>query len=197
MSETRLEPGDRLPAGAHFGDSRRTRGRNAEPIGSRRGAAAAVLAACALVGACASAPERAGRPVGRASSTAAPAVTGVRIADLALELVGTPYRYGGEDPASGFDCSGLVYYTYRKNGVHVPRTSRQLFKAARKIALDDALRGDLVFFQDQAKLSHVGIYLGNGRFVHAPSSGSTVSVADVGVEYYQQHLVAVGRVLPN
>ncbi|HEY5569452.1 MAG TPA: NlpC/P60 family protein, partial [Gammaproteobacteria bacterium] len=60
-----------------------------------------------------------------------------------------------------------------------------------------ASKGDLVFFQDQEKLSHVGIYLGGGLFVHAPSSGSTVSVASLDTPYYQRHLIAVGRLLPN
>ncbi|MEX1993243.1 MAG: C40 family peptidase [Steroidobacteraceae bacterium] len=118
------------------------------------------------------------------------------IAKLALSMVGVRYRYGGADPAAGFDCSGLVYYTYTSNGHSVPRTSREQLKAARQIALAQAAEGDLVFFQDQAKLSHVGIYLGDGRFVHAPSSGGSVSVANIDTPYYQRHLIAVGRLLP-
>ena len=64
-------------------------------------------------------------------------------------MVGVPYRYGGSDPASGFDCSGLVYYSYREAGLAVPRSSQDLFSAVTKIALDDAEPGDLIFFQDQ------------------------------------------------
>jgi cell wall-associated NlpC family hydrolase len=111
-------------------------------------------------------------------------------------MVGTRYRYGGADPRDGFDCSGLVYYTYASNGLAVPRTSRDQFDAARKIALAEAAEGDLVFFQDQEKLSHVGIYLGDGRFVHAPSSGGVVSVANIDAPYYQRYLVGVGRLIP-
>ena len=111
-------------------------------------------------------------------------------------MVGVPYRYGGADPDEGFDCSGLVHYVYASNGQPVPRTSRSQFDAARKIPLEDAAEGDLLFFRDQEKLSHVGIYLGDGRFIHAPSSGRTVSVARVDETYYQQNLVAVGRLLP-
>jgi cell wall-associated NlpC family hydrolase len=122
---------------------------------------------------------------------------GAAVAALAEGLIGRPYRYGGADPDSGFDCSGLVFYTYRKSGFNVPRTSQDLFKAARKIALTDARSGDLVFFQDQAKLSHVGIYLGDGLFVHAPETGRTVSIDRLSAPYYQEHLVAVGRLLPN
>ena len=111
-------------------------------------------------------------------------------------MVGVPYRYGGAHPDDGFDCSGLVYYSYSSNGQVVPRTSQAQFDAARKIPLAQAAEGDLLFFQDQEKLSHVGIYLGDGQFVHAPSSGDSVRVASVDAPYYQRHLVAVGRLLP-
>jgi len=128
----------------------------------------------------------------------APASSDVRspIAQLALSMVGVQYRYGGAHPREGFDCSGLVYYTYTSNGHAVPRTSQDQFNAASKISLAEAAEGDLVFFQDQEKLSHVGIYLGDGRFVHAPSSGGTVSVASIDAPHYQRHLIAVGRLLP-
>jgi cell wall-associated NlpC family hydrolase len=122
---------------------------------------------------------------------------GVLVTELALDLLGTPYRYGGANPNEGFDCSGLVFYTFTQSGVSIPRTSQAQFKAARKISIAQADPGDLVFFQDQAKLSHVGIYLGNGRFVHAPASGRTVSVASLTAPYCQRHLVAVGRLLPE
>lgn len=78
----------------------------------------------------------------------------------------------------------------------MPRTSREQFEAARKIPVAEAAEGDLVFFQDQEKLSHVGIYLGDGRFVHAPSSGGSVSVANIDAPYYQRHLIGVGRLYP-
>jgi cell wall-associated NlpC family hydrolase len=123
-------------------------------------------------------------------------VKGGSIAQLALSMVGVRYRYGGADPREGFDCSGLVYYTYTSNGHAVPRTSQAQFNAARKIPLAQAAEGDLLFFQDQEKLSHVGIYLGDGQFVHAPSSGGSVRVARIDAPYYQRHLIAVGRLLP-
>jgi cell wall-associated NlpC family hydrolase len=135
---------------------------------------------------------------GCAGTPARPASSDVRrsIVQLALSMVGAPYRHGGADPSEGFDCSGLVHYTYASNGQAVPRTSQSQFDAARKIPLEDAAEGDLLFFRDQEKLSHVGIYLGDGRFVHAPSSGKTVSVARVDETHYRQYLVAVGRLLP-
>jgi len=145
----------------------------------------AIAAAALLAAGCAGTPSR-------------PASSEVRssIAQLALSMVGVPYRYGGADPGAGFDCSGLVHYAYASNGQVVPRTSQSQFDAARKIPLEDAAEGDLLFFRDQEKLSHVAIYLGDGRFVHAPSSGRTVSVARVDETYYRQNLVAVGRLLP-
>ena len=133
------------------------------------------------------------RTVREPRSVAVPTPPGDKIARLAIGMLGIPYRYGGADPEDGFDCSGLVYYTYTAIGYSVPRASQDLFKATQKIALEDAGRGDLVFFQDQAKLSHVGIYLGEGMFVHAPSSGDSVSIASLDTPYYQRHLVAVGR----
>ncbi len=152
-----------------------------------------IMAIAPLAAGCAGTPVAA--PV---ASEPVPATSDVRgpIAQLALSMVGVQYRYGGADPSEGFDCSGLVYYTFTSNGHDVPRTSREQFDAAQKIPLAEAAEGDLVFFQDQEKLSHVGIYLGDGRFVHAPSSGGTVSVASIDAPYYQRHLIAVGRLLP-
>ncbi len=157
-----------------------------------------LVATLALLAGCASSGIRntpSADSAGTASSTLPQryATRGERVAILARNMVGTPYRYGGSSPETGFDCSGLVFYAYSRAGVTVPRTSQDLFKSTRKIALDDAAPGDLVFFQDQEKLSHVGIYLGGRRFVHAPSSGKTVSVAHIDTPYYQQHLIAVGR----
>jgi cell wall-associated NlpC family hydrolase len=158
------------------------------------------LAAAALLTGCASAPHEAAAP--REPSVASPGASepqlslGGAVAELAMGMIGARYRYGGADPAEGFDCSGLAYYAYSQAGYRIPRTSQDQFRAARKIALGDASAGDLVFFQDQAKLAHVGIYLGDGLFVHAPADGQRVSVASVEAPYYQEHLVAVGRLLP-
>ena len=119
------------------------------------------------------------------------------VAELAMGMIGTPYRYGGTDPLQGFDCSGLVFYAYEQAGHAVPRTSREQFRAARKISLRSAGAGDVMFFQDEAKLSHVGIYIGDGMFVHAPATGKRVTVGSIDTPYYQEHLVAVGRLLPS
>jgi cell wall-associated NlpC family hydrolase len=166
-----------------------------------------LLAATVMLSGCASGPQpqptsldrAAVRAVGLGDSQRDHEVKltiGGAVAELAMGMVGARYRYGGTDPNEGFDCSGLAFYAYTQAGYRIPRTSQDQFRAARKIALGDAGAGDLVFFQDEAKLSHVGIYLGDGRFVHAPASGQKVAVASMSSAYYQQHLVAVGRLLP-
>lgn len=145
-------------------------------------------------------PERATSPTPVAPARVEPGAPAESarspIVELALSQVGVKYRYGGSHPSEGFDCSGLVYYSYSSNGHAVPRTSREQYDASRRIPLAEAAEGDLVFFSDQEKLSHVGIYLGDGRFVHAPSSGGSVRVAELDSPYYQRHLVGVGRLLP-
>jgi len=160
--------------------------------------APALAAAAALATGCASAPPTPVEPEPGRVVLEPRDSTGVggAIADVAMGMVGARYRYGGTDPIEGFDCSGLVYYAYGQAGYQVPRTSQELFRAARKISVHEADLGDLMFFQDQTKLSHVGIYVGDGLFVHAPASGRNVSIARLDSPYYQHHLVAVGRLLP-
>lgn len=94
----------------------------------------------------------------------------------AMSLVGTPYRYGGNTPDSGFDCSGLVGYVFRDAaGIALPRTSAAIGDLRSKdIPLKRLQSGDLVLFAGSRQISHVGIYVGNGQFVHAPNSGGTV-----------------------
>jgi cell wall-associated NlpC family hydrolase len=167
----------------------------------RRATALATITAAITLAGCAGAPRQspqAAAPVTNAAPAARPQLSlGSAVAELAVGMVGARYRYGGETPSDGFDCSGLVYYAYTQAGFRVPRTSREQFRAAHKIALEDAGPGDLMFFQDQAKLAHVAIYLGDRQFVHAPADGQRVTVASIDSAYYQEHLVAVGRLLPH
>ena len=118
---------------------------------------------------------------------------GQRAAVVALEQVGVPYRYGGQSPR-GFDCSGLVHYAYLHAGVSTPRTTTQLWTAARPVAGNELRAGDLLFFRIDGKMSHVGLYLGDKRFVHAPQSGRTVAVASLEAPFYQQALIRGGRI---
>ena len=117
---------------------------------------------------------------------------GERAAAVALDQVGVPYRYGGNSP-SGFDCSGLVQYSYTKAGIRVPRTTRQLWSAVDTVGRGDLQPGDLLFFNIEGKMSHVGMYLGGQRFVHAPQSGRTGSVASLDSPFYKSALTRAGR----
>ena len=116
---------------------------------------------------------------------------GQRAARVALRAVGTPYAWGGSSPASGFDCSGLVYWAYRRLGVQLPRTSYALFDRGRRVGRSRLKAGDLVFFSG---LGHVGVYLGRGRMVHAPRSGRNVEVVRLGSSYWGRALVGARRV---
>jgi cell wall-associated NlpC family hydrolase len=126
--------------------------------------------------------------------TGAPDPLRSQIVFTALQMVGVPYVYGGATPR-GFDCSGLVQYAYRAAGISVPRTSREQYGASAPVDMDTARAGDLVFFRSK-DYSHVGIYLGDGRFVHAPNTGRTVSISRLDEPYYRRNLVRVG-VMPG
>lgn len=115
----------------------------------------------------------------------------------AIGLVGTPYRYGGNTPDSGFDCSGLVTYVYRDMlDLRLPRTSRELAEAqGPRIAPEKLAAADLVFFGSRGNVTHVGIYVGEGRFVHAPSTGGTVRLDHLDGHYWRDHYSGAKRVL--
>jgi cell wall-associated NlpC family hydrolase len=115
----------------------------------------------------------------------------------ALGLVGTPYRYGGNTPEGGFDCSGLVTYVYRDMlDLRLPRTSHDLATArGERVGEDHLAAADLVFFGSGGDVSHVGIYVGEGRFVHAPSTGGTVRLDRLDGAYWRDHYRGALRVL--
>jgi len=115
----------------------------------------------------------------------------------AISLVGTPYRYGGNSPEGGFDCSGLVNYVYRDVlDLRLPRTSRELAAAqGPRIPPDSLASGDLVFFGNAGQISHVGIYVGEGRFVHAPRTGGTVRLDRLDGSWWRQHYSGARRLL--
>lgn len=116
----------------------------------------------------------------------------LRAVAVAQQMVGKPYRYGGNTP-QGFDCSGLVHYSYTQAGHSVPRSTTEQYARARTIPYAQRAPGDLLFFRIDGKPSHVGIYLGNGRFVHAPSGGKQVEYASLSNDYWSKRLVKVGR----
>ncbi|HTX24240.1 MAG TPA: C40 family peptidase [Steroidobacteraceae bacterium] len=119
---------------------------------------------------------------------------GGEVAALAAGLVGTPYRFGGSD-ARGFDCSGLAVFAYEKVGIAIPRTAAEQERSAVPVPLRDLSPGDLVFFRIRsARVNHVGIYVGGGRFIHAPRSDAVVSYASLEAGgFYRRHLVSAGR----
>jgi cell wall-associated NlpC family hydrolase len=106
--------------------------------------------------------------------------------------LGTPYRYGGSD-SRGFDCSGLVYYAHRQAGVHIPRTAAGQLTRTRPVSRAALRPGDVVFFRTDAKRTHTGIYIGEGRFIHAPSTGKTVSYDRLDDSYWKQRFLGGGR----
>jgi cell wall-associated NlpC family hydrolase len=116
----------------------------------------------------------------------------------ALGLVGTPYRYGGNTPDGGFDCSGLIGYVYRDAaGIKLPRSTRELISMrAPTVGRDRLQSGDLLFFATNggSQVSHAGIYVGDGRFVHAPSSGGTVRLDSLSNSYWQRTYLNAKRV---
>jgi murein DD-endopeptidase len=151
---------------------------------SRLSLASLLVAGCLIAG-CSSVPR------------ASDAERGAAIARAAARVVGTPYHFGGAD-AQGFDCSGLIAYAYEHEGLEVPRTAEEQRRAAHPVSFDDLLPGDVVFFRTKFHFNrhhadHVGIYSGDGRFIHAPRSGVAVSYANLNEGYYKKHFVSAGR----
>ncbi|RZA22115.1 MAG: NlpC/P60 family protein [Lysobacteraceae bacterium] len=112
----------------------------------------------------------------------------------AFALLGTPYRWGGTSPEHGFDCSGLVGYVFRTIGVDLPRVSRAMANEGTAIADRSKLaEGDLVFFGKRGHVDHVGIYIGEGNFVHAPRTGRDVTVSSMSSGYWSQKYLEARR----
>lgn len=159
-----------------------------------------LLCAC-LLAACSSAPTRsnkspsAGRIPGPPIKDPSAGLEEVSI--QAMALVGTPYRYGGNTPDSGFDCSGLVRYVVNRSAaVSLPRTTAEMGTRGIPLQRAEVASGDLVFFNTTGHPhSHVGIYVGQNRFVHAPSSGGTVRLEDMTKSYWARRYTGARRVV--
>ena len=118
----------------------------------------------------------------------------------AVNVLGTPYRWGGSSPSKGFDCSGLVKYAFNDvAAVDLPRTSSEMASGhGQKVERKDLKPGDLLFFNIKSrKVNHVAIYLGNDRFIHAPRRGKSVTIDTLKQPYWQSHYVVAKRVLPK
>ncbi|MBV4537481.1 MULTISPECIES: C40 family peptidase [Pseudomonas] len=163
----------------------------------------ALLSLVALLAACSSrAPAPA--PVVKPQTTFNQHVSASPVAEdvlfRAIGLVGTPYRWGGNTPDSGFDCSGLIGYVYRDAaGISLPRSTREMIVMRAPTVEQRALQsGDLVFFATNggSQVSHAGIYVGEGRFVHAPSTGGTVRLDYLSNSYWAKAYLQAKRIIP-
>jgi len=119
------------------------------------------------------------------------------VAGFALGLIGVNYRFGGTTPESGLDCSGLIQYVFQHvTGVTLPRTSREMSRLGEKVSMADLNAGDLVFFNTRKfAFSHVGLYLGGDRFIHAPRKGGEVEIVSISAGYWQKHFNGARRVI--
>jgi cell wall-associated NlpC family hydrolase len=174
----------------------------------RRGFLLVLLAAALSVSACASSGAVGRGPVpqpfpGARTSPDVPAVPDEPNASnvpadptliaTALKFTGVPYRDGGSDP-SGFDCSGFVQYVFAQHGIPLPREVREQFSFGESIDVDDVRAGDLIFFTTVTKgASHVGLAIGGGQFVHAPSSRGRVRVERFTSGYWEPRIVGIRR----
>ena len=121
---------------------------------------------------------------------------GEQIVATAKQYLGIPYMYGGSSPSTGFDCSGFVYYVLKELGYSPYRTCSSQYTMGTYVAKEDLQPGDLVFFQGTYKsgISHVGIYVGDGKFIHSPSTGKVISYADLNSTYYTNHYYGARRI---
>lgn len=147
-----------------------------------------LLISLLLLSACSSVHKEVRTPSGHAA--------GSEVTAYARSLIGVPYRYGGDSPQAGFDCSGFVDHVYRHTlGISLPRSSDRISLMGRPVSASELRPGDLVFFNTlRRKFSHVGIYLGGDRFIHAPSSGGRVRTEDMGENYWRKRYNGARRI---
>jgi cell wall-associated NlpC family hydrolase len=155
-----------------------------------------------LAASCAGTPPQSARPPSSAvhapessltpDVSRAAAASGAALADLALSMLGQPYRFGGAAPG-GFDCSGLVAYAAAGAGIQVPRTAHQQFASGKPVARGELRAGDLVFMHLKHKELHVGIAIGDERFVHAPSKGGYVRIDSLDAAPYARGFLGARR----
>jgi len=156
------------------------------------GCLAVVLAGCA--GAPPPKPIITPIPITRTTEAATPAQA--QVIKTAQSLLGTPYQYGGTTP-NGFDCSGFIYYVYRQAaGVTLPRETQGLIQIGHPIEITDLRPADIVYFKiDRREPLHAGIYVGNGQFIHAPSTNGQVNLQELDSDYWKSRYQGARRVL--
>lgn len=170
--------------------------KNIESMGlvwTRAALAAGMVLGLGLAG-CSTAPSAPQTSRGAALSSRLTPEQSDDVTIYAVGLVGTPYRYGGNTPASGFDCSGLIGHVYTtRAGVAPPRTVTRLQNWGQVVPNGDVRSGDLVIFGQSDMANHAGIYVGAGRFVHAPSTGGAVRLDYLNSTYWSTQQVAFRR----
>jgi len=115
------------------------------------------------------------------------------ILDSAFSALGVKYRWGGNSRREGFDCSGFTKFAYKNANITIPRVSREQSRASRTLRRQDLRPGDMIFFKTSGRVvNHVGIYIGNGQFIHAASGGGKVTIDDLRKDYWQKRLVKYG-----
>jgi len=166
-------------------------------IFSRLESALVVLTLGGLLAGCGSAPTLPARVVNPEVVAIPSRLSHEQANDItiyAIGLVGTPYRYGGNTPSSGFDCSGLIGHVYQSRaGVLPPRTVVKLTDWGNPVSADQIRSGDLVLFGQRGTTTHAGIYVGSGRFVHAPSTGGEVRLEPLNSKYWSAQQVSFRR----
>ena len=119
-----------------------------------------------------------------------------KISSIAKDLLGTRYRSGGSNPNSGFDCSGFVSYVFKEGAdIKLPRSSREMRTVGKAVDLKSLKPGDLIFFR--INTSHVGIYIGDNRFIHAPSTGRSVAIDSLNGDFFQNKIIGARRILTD
>lgn len=150
-----------------------------------------IIVSLSLVG-CSTAPKV--HHIPSSNKSVSSDVGGMKIQTYAESLLGTPYKYGGATPRTGFDCSGLTMYVHKKNGITIPRVARDQFKYGQQISRQALRSGDLVFFETYRKgASHVGIYIGNNQFIHSPNRGKDVRTESLSNSYFKPRYLGARR----
>ncbi len=117
---------------------------------------------------------------------------------IAKRYLGTPYHFGGISPATGFDCSGFTYYVYKTSGITIPRNSVMQYLKGKQVTTKDVKPADLIFFKIDGKtISHVGIYLGDNKFIHSPQKGKNIRIDSLKLKYWQKRFAAFKSYIPK
>ncbi len=134
---------------------------------------------------------------GSKSTSSGKFTTGQKVAKTAHSQIGKKYRYGGESPKTGFDCSGLIWWAYSEHGIKVPRVTSDQADAGKSVSSKRAKPGDIVVFKPSHSSSalHTGLYLGNNKFIHSPRTGAEIRIESIDNSYWKPKLRSVRRVI--